>query len=207
MLEKLTFMLLCVVAIGGSIKWILEYFAKKKMWEGNKNLAKQIEDLRAEHSKNIESLKAEYVRKQTIHSIRFETEFTVYKEIWDAIYRLQSMSPITPSVDKLPIDPEKQKGEYLGRLLAAYKAFQKADAVIDLSKPFYSPRVYSLARSLSTDCLKHLRKIRRRVEANHMDKCYEMADEFRNNNRERIEEIEVEIRKAIELLDKAGIVE
>ncbi len=189
--EQLTFGLLCVVTIWGSIKWLLEYFARRKMWEGNRDLAKE-----------VEKLKDEYVKKQTVHNIAFDTRFTLYKEIWATIYKLQSASNIMPILDHLPLDHGEREKEYERRSKAAEEEFQNALSVLELKKPFYPTKIYELARQLSRDCLSHIIRIRSltersRFDQKKMNECYKMTKAFVDDNKEKIDEIEGEIRKDI----------
>ena len=68
-IEEWTLALLVVVTIGGSIKWFFDSLAKRKMWSGNKDLTKQIEEL-----------KAQYARRHTVHKVQFEREFRIYRK-------------------------------------------------------------------------------------------------------------------------------
>ena len=157
-------------------------------------------------TKDIEYLKAEFGRKSTVHKVQFETEFTVYRELWHAILKLKSLAPITPSVDLYAGGGDKQKELYQQRLDAAFKAFGESESIVELNKPFYSPEIYNLSRTLNRDCFKHLRNIKRRLDIGEVEECYDIADNLTNDTNQMINKIEQAIRERIGVLDKAQFV-
>ncbi len=198
--ELLKVGLLGFVALWGLIRWRWDKTSAEKMQERQEKLSREIEDL-----------KAEYARRQTIHSIAFETKFKVYQEIWKSIYKLQSISPITPSLDQLPMDAGEKKKEYERRLEAAYEAFREAVNILELKKPFYPTKIYDLARQLSRLCLKHIIGIKNRIEVSEsdskqMNECYEMADKLEDDAKDMIEKVEQAIRDETKGIGKAEIV-
>ena len=186
--------LLLIVAGWQVGRWVGDKIFRNKMWDRQEKFARE-----------LENLKAEYGKKQTIHSIAFKTEFEVYMEIWKAVVSLQGLAPITPSVDFGPGGQEQEK-LYEERLGAAFTAFGKSESIVELNKPFYSLEIYNLARTLNRDCFKHLRRIRRRLKTGNIEQCFEMADELQKNTKHVIKQIEEAIRKRVGILDKAEVV-
>ena len=183
MLEKLTFGLLCAVAGWEVFRWIYDRRLKK----------------------DIEYLKAEFKRRETVHRVQFETEFSIYRELWQAVYRLKSLAPITPSADTGP-GGDEQKRVYQDRLEKAFKVFEQAHSVVELNKPFYSPTIYTFCDMLNTDCLKHFLRIRRRLNTGKLEECYDMADSLIEKVKSIAGQIENAIRQRIGALNEDDIV-
>lgn len=174
---------------------------------GNWFVNKKLQAQKHEHDKQIEPLKSELQRKNTIHKLQFEKEFQLYEELWKALVDVRSTAAITPSVDIMPRD-QSHYDVYKGRFESAADAFNKANDLFKYHRPFYHDDVSKITEDLLGQCRKHIRKVARVLNSGKFDdKLFDSADELFEKITEAINEIEKAIKGRIGLLQEAKIVE
>lgn len=183
--DKVIIGLLVLVAAWGVFRWIWDLRSKRQL------------------TKEIESLRAKYGRRHIVHQLQFTEEFAVYKELWKALLKLVDLAPIMPSVEMGPVDRDSREK----RLHEAFKACVEASSVIELNRPFFHREIYELSHNLNMDCLKHIRRVQRRLEIRQENECYDLADKLLADTRKIIDQIEQAIRKRIGILTEAELID
>ena len=96
---------------------------------------RKLQEQKHKYDKQIEPIKSELQRKNTIHKLQFEKEFNLYEELWKALVDVRSTVTITPTIDRTPKD-QALYDVYKGRLEIASDAFNKANDLFKYHRPF-----------------------------------------------------------------------
>jgi hypothetical protein len=119
-----------------------------RVW-ANRILEKDRARYQREAQKSLQLLRDRIERGQFAHRLQFETEFKVYRELWDKVARVKSAAmALRPIVDIVPRDktPEQLKEERLAALSESFKPFKECYIC---NKPFFAHPVYERALQLS----------------------------------------------------------
>ena len=148
----------------------------------------------------IETLRSVLQMEQQVHSVQFDTEFKVYKELWLAIHSLEhALSALLRRCEKCVLRHVetilyKERTEALGRTLTA---FLEVERCIQENKPFYAQTVYQSCKQLLSDATDG--RFRIRLADIHEDGEIEITAilEMRSKMMKNIENIEQQIRRRI----------
>jgi len=168
---------------------------------------RKLQEQKHKYDKQIEPLKSELQRKNTIHKLQFEKEFKLYEELWKALVDVRSTAIITPTVDIMPKE-QALHDVYKDRYESAVDAFNKANDLFKYHRPFYHDDVSKITEELLAQCRKHIRKVAGVLGSGRSDqKLYESAEELFEKMTEAINTIEEAIKRRIGLLQEAKIVD
>lgn len=113
-------------------------------------ITRQIESIKTEYAKELESLRAGYStglkyfesqlsRRRQVDGIRFEKEFQVYQDVWAALIEFQRSVHFLRAVVNLPTSEPGMREEALGKFRETREAF---DATFGKNSPFIAKNVY-----------------------------------------------------------------
>lgn len=113
-------------------------------------ITRQIESIKTEYAKELESLRAGYStglkyfesqlsRRLQVDGIRFEKEFQVYQDVWAALIEFQRSANFLRSVVILPTPKPGMREEALGNFREKREVF---DATFGKNSPFIAKEVY-----------------------------------------------------------------
>ena len=163
---------------------------------------RKLQEQKAVYDKQLESLKSELGKKNTVHKLQFEKEFQLYGELWKALVVVRKTVVIgldLETSDKLSYEKQYEK---------AVGAFSKAKNLFEDNRPFYHDTVSKLTRELVHQCRKHLPKVDKMLKSKKDDDdLSDSAEELLKKVPKAIDEIEEAIQGRIEILQKAEIVE
>jgi hypothetical protein len=120
----------------------LTHAVKKVESEFNEKL----ENIKAEHQKELEGYKARLEQAKHISRVQFEKEFLIYGEVWKGLVDYQNavLKLYSPNDQHIPLTAEKAK-----RRNESYDTSHKIFAdMVHSNKPFYANEVYSLLRQI-----------------------------------------------------------
>jgi hypothetical protein len=103
-----------------------------------------------EVGESLQLLRDRIERGQFVHKLQFETEFKVYRELWDKVVRVKSAAlALRPIVDIVP--PPGKTPQEVGeeRLAALSESFKPFNECYICNKPFFAQQVYDMASKLS----------------------------------------------------------
>ena len=107
-------------------------------------------------TKDIERLKAEYAKRQTIHRVQFETEFNIYKDLWRNMVKIsEAITLLDAYISKSKDNPE-EKQFCVEKIDETKDWIMEAHSFYFLNKPFYSKPIYILCEELIAHCFKQL---------------------------------------------------
>jgi tetratricopeptide (TPR) repeat protein len=169
---------------------------------------RKLQEQKHKYDKQIEPLKSELQRKNTIHKLQFEKEFNLYEELWKALVAVRKTAVITPTLDnnmpkdKLPYDV------YRERYYIALDVFNKAKNLFEDHRPFYHDDVSRITKDLLHQCRGYIVSVGEMLGSGKFDdKLEKEADKLLEKVPEAINEIEEAIKRRIGLLREAEIVE
>jgi hypothetical protein len=172
-------------------------------WFVNQKLQKQ----EHKHQKELETLKASFEKKTTVHRLQFEKEFQLYGELWKALVSVRKTVVIAPSIDRMPNDKTPIE-EYSARVEQAIKTFNFAKDLFEDHRPFYHDDVSLITSDLLDQCRMHIVKVRNLLKLKDFGgKLHDEADEMFENVVNDIKRIEQAIKNRIGLLQTAEIVD
>ncbi len=155
-LEHLTFGLLCLVALGGAIKWIIDTLLNRRRDRKQRDFARETEERQKNLSKDIEGLKAEYAKKQTIHKVQFETEFNIYKDLWKHLLEISNLTTTIDPYVSSGRDTAEKKNLCSKKIIETMALVTKTGDIVGGNMPFYSTEIFELCNELTSQCLNHL---------------------------------------------------
>mgnify|MGYP001106972892 CR=1 FL=1 len=131
---------------------LLKSYLPKYFEEKGKNLATkedigaitdEVEKVKIQYTKDIEILKSELLRQSHSHKVRYEYEFNILTEIWDALIYLRNKTlSLRPAFDKYtPGETEKERKTI--RLNQFSDAYTGLIDKVDKNKPFYPSSIHS----------------------------------------------------------------
>jgi len=168
---------------------------------------RKLQEQKHEHDKQIEPLKSELQRKNTIHKLQFEKEFEIYEELWKKLVDVRRSAVITPTVDIAP-GGKTLYDVYKERFDNAVKAFNEANDLFEYHRPFYHDDVSSITRNFLSECRGYIRSVGQMLKSENFDDgLHDKADDLLKKVPEAIDEIEKVIKGRIGLLQEAEIVE
>lgn len=174
---------------------------------GNWFVNKKLQAQKHEHDKQLESLKSNLGKKNTVHKLQFEKEFQLYGELWKALVDVRKTAVITPTLEIMP-NNKSPYDVYRERYEIAVDAFNKAKNLFEDHRPFYHDDVSTITRELLSQCRKNIGSVGRMLKSgNFDDELQDEADKLLKKVPEAIDEIEKVIKERIGLLQKAEIVE
>jgi hypothetical protein len=168
---------------------------------------RKLQEQKYEYDKQIEPLKSELQRKNTIHKLQFEKEFQLCEELWKALVDVRSSAIITPTVDIMP-KGKSPYDVYKERFENAVDAFNKANNLFEYHRPFYHDDVSKITGDLLSQCRGYIRGVGQTLKSENFDEeLHDKADELLKKVPKAIDEIEKVIKRRIGLLQEAEIVE
>lgn len=174
---------------------------------GNWFVSKKLQAQKHEHDKQLESLKSNLGKKNTVHKLQFEKEFELYEELWKKLVDVRRSAVITPTVDITP-GGKTLYDVYKERFDNAVKAFNEANDLFEYHRPFYHDEVSSITRNLLSECRGYIRSVGQMLKSTNFDEeLHDKADELFEKMTEAINKIEKAIKGRIGLLQEAEIVE
>ena len=174
---------------------------------GNWFVNKKLQAQKHEHDKQLESLKSNLGKKNTVHKLQFEKEFQLYGELWKELVDVRRSVVITPTLDIMP-EGKTLYDVYKDRFKNAVDAFNKAKNLFEDHRPFYHDDVSKITRDLLSQCRGYIGSVGQMLESENFDgELYDKADELLKKVPEAIDEIEKVIKGRIGLLQEAEIIE
>jgi len=96
-------------------------------------------------NKSLEETRARYQYRSFVHQKRFEQEFSVYVELWGAVYELGRTVRRMPKEVDTTDRAKYPENECQERFAEAYESMQE---VVFKYRPFYAINVYHAARAI-----------------------------------------------------------
>jgi hypothetical protein len=126
---------LAVPVIGGLAAYLGRLFANKILARDRAKYQTQMETLLAD-------MRTADEKELFVHRLQFETEFGVYKELWDAALRTAKAGRHFRSLGyaQVPVEEAMTK-----EIIPAHTYLSET---VFSNRPFYEPRVYDLAKSM-----------------------------------------------------------
>lgn len=171
--------------------WLSRIIEKEKA-----TLQQKMAEIQADLNNTNKKLEAELERSVFIDKLQFEHEFSIYKEIWEALVNLRAATlMLRPTLDF--VDPEQTREERIRNRLKAFAGpFETYRKLIEKYKPFYSPNVYLALSEILEKCYGES------IGVEYVErKRSEYFKEARENQKQIVEAIDSsceEIRKRIE---------
>lgn len=174
---------------------------------GNYFVSKRLQAQKYQFDKELEAIKSEHGKKNTIHKLQFEKEFQLYNELWKALVAVRSSVVITPFFDYFPMD-KSPYDIYKERFDIAVNDFNEANNVFQNHRPFYHNDVSNITGELLSKCREYIGDVNQMLQqkGEFPDELHDKADELLKKVPEAINEIEGAIKRRIGLLQEAKIV-
>jgi len=173
---------------------------------GNLFVTKKLQAQKYRFDKELESIKLEHGKSNTIHKLQFEKEFQLYNELWKALVSLRTSVVITPSLDLFPQEQTLYE-IYNIRFTKAVEAFNKVNDLFQNHRPFYHNNVSEITSELLIKCRRYIGDVGQMLQKGDFpDELHYKADELFEIIREAINNIEEAIKVRIGLLQEAEIV-
>lgn len=144
------------VIVGGLAAWLGKVWFERIANREREAREKAVATLRAElEGKNAEiksRLDAELQRTMLVDKVQFEHEYEVYKRVWQTLFSLEKVTlKLRPKLDQF--DPGESEDDRKNRRLKDFaEAFGEYQDVIEETKPFYAPDVYSALSKVRSLC-------------------------------------------------------
>lgn len=144
---EVCYFILLVGAILLGRSYLPKYFEEK-----GKNLATkedigaitdEVEKVKIQYSKDIEILKSDLLRQSHSHRVRYEHEFKLLTEIWDALIHLQNKTLSLRPVFDQHTPGESEKERKANRLKHFSEAYMGLIDKVEKNKPFYPTSIHS----------------------------------------------------------------
>ena len=146
-----------IILIGAIL--LVKSYLPKYFEEKGKNLATkedigaitdEVEKVKTQYSKDIEILKSELLRQSHSHKVRYEYEFKILTEIWDALIYLRNKTlNLRPVFDQhTPGESENERKAI--RLKEFSEAYTGLIDKVEKNKPFYPSSIHSKLIELTT---------------------------------------------------------
>ena len=139
--------ILASVGVGGAIvaalsSWLGKVWAERLMVRET-----------AKYREELERLTKQLERKNYVSKVRFDAEFSVYRELCAVTDEMErAVYWLFPTIDNLPTDEEQQKIIFHERYRKAFEAYQKASKSLGKNNAFISKEIYDLFFSLGELC-------------------------------------------------------
>jgi hypothetical protein len=158
MMETVSFVLSLLSAFGLFVillflrAYLPSYFAEKAknlaQKEDLEDLTRQVESVRHEFSAAVERLKAELDRAAHVSKAHFDTEFTIYREIWRELVDLRaatlSLRPVMDHID--PSETSEERKQKRGKRFN--EAYMKFFSTVETNRPFYPATIWDELQQL-----------------------------------------------------------
>ncbi len=133
--------------------WLGKVWANKILESDRARYQKEIEELRAKYRREVEEklelLRDRLEKGQFVHKVQFETEFRIYRELWQKLSKVRNAAlRLRPVLDTMPPGKtaDQVRKERYADLADTFNPFQE---IVVGQEPFYSPKVFELVRELS----------------------------------------------------------
>ena len=132
--------------------WLGKVWAARILEKDRKRYETELEGVRAQYRHEVEEklqlLRDRLERGQFVHWLQFETEFTIYQDLWGKLVAARNAAlKLRPFVDCIPHgkSPQQEQQERLESVAKAHDNFRQCYAT---NKPFVSPEVYEAINAL-----------------------------------------------------------
>lgn len=127
-------------------------------WRNQSKLSREIEKFRTKHNTDMEELKAEYTKKQTVHRVQFEREFRIYRKLWEAITEVNAATLQVLSKVSLATDKTERTIAYMEKTNKCYDTVSKLYRIIIRNSPFYSRGIWTLCKDLGLQLTEYIKQ-------------------------------------------------
>ena len=140
--------ILCSVGVGGAIVAALSSWLGK-VW-AERLMAKET----AKYREELERLSKQLERKNYVSKVRFDAEFSIYRELSGAfldVVRAQNDLFTFEKLDRIPTEKDKQKKLYEERFEMGRNAYNNASTQLHRNAPFIEENIFEQFRNILRD--------------------------------------------------------
>ncbi len=143
------------VIILGLSSWLGKVWANRILESEKKQHQIEIEEYKSELTKSINELNARNDKALYISKVQYDTEFNIYKEIWEKLFNcITYTNNLYPVFENVPTDKEKLD-EYNDKKYEDYRdAYRNFAITIDKYAPFYKEEFYDRFIEIKNLCLR-----------------------------------------------------
>lgn len=199
-----------IASIGGAgtiiltvVKFTANRLTDTLMQKYQAKIDKDLESYKAELEKEMESYKAKQDKTRYVSKIRFDTEFSLCRELMNAAHKMVTITYLVyPTFARMPSDP-KEREKYRKEVWeAAEKSARSFAKLLYQNAPFISREVYLRMSDLYKLCNENIEVYAYRWDAN-LGKDWENSQDKRKLEREcykRTQEFSTKLEEIVDML-------